>query len=82
MAKRYRNSDALNTVMGTVISVATKLKKRDILLRAERVVPKKGIPEIVVFHKTQEIARFSEEHADSPFEEIKRTILTNLNISE
>lgn len=82
MGKRHHNSDALNSVMGKIISVATHLKKKNILLNAERIVPKKGDPEIVVFHNKNEISRFSEKHADVPFDEIKKLILNNLGTLE
>lgn len=82
MPRKHKNSDALNTVMGMLISVSISLKKKNILLRAERIVPKKGIPELVVFYKNKELVRFSEKHADTSFDEIKKFILSKLNITE
>lgn len=79
MAKKHQNSDGLNTVMGTILSVATNLKKKDILLNAQRIVPKKGKTEIVVFHKGKEISRFSEDHKDVSFDEMKKIIIGKLN---
>lgn len=82
MPRKHQNSDALNTVMGTLIAVSINLKKKNILLKADRIVPKKGIPEIVVFHKNKEVSRFSEEHAGMPFDEMKKMILGKLNTTE
>jgi hypothetical protein len=66
--------------MGKVASIAVKLKKRDILLEAKRIVPKGGKAEIVVFHGKKEISRFSEEHVDTPFDEMKKSIIKVLNL--
>ncbi len=82
MPRKHKNSDTLNALMGTLISVSISLKKKNIFLEAKRIVPKKGVPEVVVLHKNKEVSRFSEEHAGMPFDEMKKTILSKLDTME